>query len=316
MAANEVANNQTLDHTAKDGLLRISIGEGAIAILARTTHMVEDTRVTHGLSPLAAVALGRLMTGAVMMAARTKVESGSTTVTVRGGGPLGTLVAVARPDGTVKGYVDEPGLFLPPAADGNLDIAAAVGKQGTLTVIRDFGLGDAPYVGQVEMQTGQIGDDLAWYYTKSEQQDAIIAVGVRLKEGKVVSAGGALVTPLPGADEFLIKELANCAPLLTDISGMVMGDEPLSEIAKIAFFGLETKPLADESPVAMQCDCSRHRIERALVSMGKKELAELIEDQGEAEVSCHFCHKQYQFDRDQLITLLTEATSGAPELPM
>lgn len=303
--------------TVKDGLLRLSVGDGAIAILVRSTHMVEQARQAHGLSPLATVALGRLLSGAVMMAARTKEETGSTTVTVRGGGPLGALVAVARPNGTVKGYVDEPGLFLPPSAGGSLDVAAAVGTEGTLTVIRDFGLGDAPYVGQVEMQTGQIGDDLAWYYTKSEQQDAIIAVGVRLKEGKVVSAGGALVTPLPGADEQLIKELANCAPLLTDISGMVMGDDPLSEIAKIAFFGLETKPLTEkESPVTLRCDCSRTRIERALISMGKKELAELIEDQGEAEVSCHFCHKEYQFDREQLIRLLADAQTGSAGLPM
>lgn len=311
----ETANH--IENKTKDGLLRLSVGQDAIAILARSTHMVEEARKIHDLSPLATVALGRLMTGAAMMVARIKQDTGSVTLTVRGGGPLGTLVAVARPDGTVKGYVDEPGLFLPPREDGSLDIPGAVGTQGTLTVIRDHGLGDQPYVGQVELQTGEIGDDLAWYYTKSEQQDAIFAVGVRLGEGKVVSAGGALVTPLPDADDELIKELALCAPLLSDISGMVMGNEPLKEIAKIAFFGLETKPYTDQDgALTLRCDCSRSRIERALVSMGSKELTALIHDQGEAEVSCHFCREHYQFNRSELVQLLEDAQHDNAELTM
>ena len=285
-----------------DALYRLTLLDGhARAFLIDSTGMVESARKIHNLSRTATAALGRHLTAAAMLAAMLK-EDGSVTATVKGGGPLGTLMAVAKPDGSVKGYVDDPSVDLP-RVNGKLAVGDAVGHSGRLTIIRDMGFGE-PYVGQVNLISGELAEDYAMYFTASEQVPSLVALGVLIKDS-VLSAGGLIVQLMPGATEEAIARLEAGAEAFRNISATMEGID-LDEAVTRLFGDLEPKVIG-RLDTRYECDCSRERVERALISMGEAELTQLIREQGHAEVGCQFCGQTRQFTKEQLEELLEKA---------
>lgn len=297
---------------AGDELMHITLMDGqARALLINSTALCEEARSVHTLSNVACAALGRLMTVSVMMGAMLKTEQGSVTATVKGDGPLGALVAVAHEDLTVKGYVDRPRTELPLRADGKLDVGGAVGS-GRLTVVRDLGLRE-PYVGQVELQNGEIASDFAYYFAASEQQPTLLSLGVLMPpagsgESHVLSAGGLLIQPLPGCSEELLEQLEARTGSYADISRQLI-DHSLDELCSAFFEGLSPAIVERRVP-CFRCDCDRERIERALISLGPEELRSMIEEDGGAQLECHFCNRRYHFTGEELSALLRQATQA------
>ena len=289
-----------------DKILHITLADGqARAMVAVTTDLVEAARATHDLTPTAAAALGRTLTISAIQGAMLKNASDSVTVTIRGGGPIGPVVCVARADGKVKGYVGDPHVDLPLKSNGKLDVGGAVGSTGHVTVVKDLGLRD-PYVGQTRMVSGEIAEDMAFYLTVSEQTPSLVSLGVLCEGGHVLGAGGVLIQPLPGCSEEVLQRLEALAPHLAGVSTMVRELGSAETLAERALAGFAYTVLQETSP-AFLCDCSRERIERALLSMGETELRDMIAEQHGAQVSCHFCNKTYDFTEQELLTLLREA---------
>jgi len=287
-----------------DGILRISLmGGQARAFLIDSTRMVEEARRVHNLSRTATAALGRLLTGASIMGCMLKDERDSLTTTIKGGGPLGTLMAVARADGAVKGYVDYPNVELPLRADGKLNVGGAVGKSGQLTVIKDMGMKE-PYVGMVNLRSGEIGEDLAMYFTASEQTPSLVSVGV-LTNNTVVAAGGLVVQIMPGCSDVAIKSIELSAPMFMNISATIQ-EFGLNGAYQQLLSHLEPEIIGTARPRYL-CDCSRQRFERGLISLGEEELTSLINEDHGAELSCHFCNRTFRFTEKQLTTLLEQA---------
>ena len=294
-----------------DGLLQITLmGGEARAMIVNSTALVEEARATHTTSNVATAALGRLLTVSCMMGAMLKGDHDSVTNTVKGDGPLGALVAVAHSDLTVKGYVDRPRVELPlRESDGKLDVGAAVGK-GHLTVVKDLGMRE-PYVGQVELQSGEIAMDFTYYFAASEQQPSLISLGVLMPEAEdaakygVLSAGGLLVQPMPGCSEELLTQLEGRTSLFTDISRKLVEQTP-EELCMTFFKGLEPQ-IVDRRVPRYRCDCSVERMERALISIGKQDLQEIISDGHGAQLECHFCNRRYRFSTSELQGLLESA---------
>ncbi len=288
-----------------DGILRVSLmGGQARAFLIDSTRMVDEARRVHNLSRTATAALGRLLTGASIMGCMLKNERDSLTATIKGGGPLGTLMAVSRADGTVKGYVDNPDLELPLRADGKLNVGGAVGKNGQLTVIKDMGMKE-PYVGMVNLRSGEIGEDLAMYFTASEQTPSLVSVGV-LTNNTVVAAGGLVVQIMPGCSEIALKSIEYSAPMFMNISSTIQ-EYGLNGAYQQLLNHLEPEIIGTARPRYL-CDCSRERFERGLISLGREELTSLINEDHGAELSCHFCNRTFRFTEKQLTSLLEQAT--------
>lgn len=289
-----------------DKILHITLEDGqARAMVAVTTELVEAARATHDLTPTAAAALGRTLTIASIQGAMLKNASDSVTVTIRGGGPIGPVVCVARADGKVKGYVGDPHVDLPLKSNGKLDVGGAVGSTGHVTVVKDLGLRD-PYVGQTRMVSGEIAEDMAFYLTVSEQTPSLVSLGVLCEAGHVQGAGGVLIQPLPGCSEDVLQRLEALAPHLAGVSTMVRELGSAEALAAHALGGFTYEVLQQTAP-AFLCDCSRERIERALLSMGEDELRDMIAEQHGAQVSCHFCNKTYDFTEHELLELIREA---------
>lgn len=293
-----------VNSTRQDGLLHIDLMNGqARAILVDSTRLVEAARATHELSRVATAALGRLLTATVMMGAMLKNDGDSVTCIVKGGGPLGTLMAVGKPNGAVKGYVDDPAVDLPRRPNGKLPVGAAVGRDGDLTVIKDMGFGE-PYIGKTKLVSGELGEDFAMYFTASEQTPSVVSLGV-LTADAVISAGGLIVQMLPGATEAAIQSVELSVGMFRDISRTIYEDGLDGAMGQLLVH-LEPKVL-DRIDVRYECDCGRERIERALISLGSKELGDMITEQHGAEVGCHFCNRKWQFTEAELIELLHEA---------
>jgi molecular chaperone Hsp33 len=215
------------------------------------------------------------------------------------------VVVAAKPDGTVKGYVDNPHTDLPLKANGKLDVGGAIGSEGRVTVIRSQGSGE-PYVGQCPLQNGEVAADIAYYYVLSEQQPTLLALGVRLApDGHVLAAGGVMIQPLPGCDDALISELEDAASFMDSIAALIeqMGDAQAA--FEFLFSRWDGRVLETFEP-RFYCDCSRERMEEALISLGEAELRSLAEE-GKAELVCHFCNVAYQFDGQQLWALYRSA---------
>jgi molecular chaperone Hsp33 len=286
-----------------DGLYHVTLLDGqARALIIDSTRLVEDARVVHGLSKTATAALGRHLTAAAMLGAMIKEADGSVTATVKGDGPLGTLLAVARPDGAVKGYVDAPDVELA-RVDGKLAVGDAVGRQGRLTVIRDLGFGE-PYVGQVNLVSGELAEDYAMYFAASEQVPSLVSLGVLVAD-RVVSAGGLIVQMLPGASEAAISAVEALAPGLKGISTAMEGIGLDEAVARL--LGPVKPQIIGRVDTRYACDCNMERIERALISIGEEELRELIDEPGYAEVGCHFCKKMWHLSGQALTALLEKA---------
>lgn len=289
----------------QDGLYHISLmGGQARAILIESTQLVQRAKDIHGLSRIASAALGRTLTCAAMMGSMLKGEDESITAQIKGGGPIGTVMAVAHGDCTVKGYVDNPGIDLPRTGP-KLPVGAAVGKNGRLTVVKDMHLRE-PYVGQVNLVSGEIAEDFAMYFTASEQTPSLVSLGVLVSDEKVESAGGLIVQVMPGASEAAIASIENSAGMFMDISG-TMKEYHLKDSVQQLLMHLEPEILATREP-RYACACSRERIEKVLISLGADELKDMIRTQHGAQVDCHFCNKRYEFSEDALKTLLDAAT--------
>ena len=293
-----------------DELLQIDLANGqARVLLCSTTETVQTCADIHGTSAVCTAALGRLLTGAAMMGIMLKGDEESVTVTMKGDGPMGTLMAVAD-HGDVRGYADDPTVNLPPRADGKLDVGGAVGHSGRMTVIRDLGNGKQ-YIGQSEIVSGEIAMDFANYFTVSEQQPSLVALGVRVHEGLVLQAGGILIQPLPGCPEEIIDQLELRSPMIADISRELTFDT-LEHLAEDWFRGLNPRIL-ERTPVQYRCTCSRERMEKALISLGRKDLQSLIDEGEGAELSCHFCHRKHFFTTEQLREMLEKAEDRTNE---
>ena len=296
--------NENENIERRDGLLHIELMGGmARALLVDSTQMCEAARATHDLSRVATAALGRLMTGTAMLGAMLKNEKDSVTCTLRGGGPLGTLMAVGKPDGRVKGYVDNPDVDLPRRPDGKLPVGDAVGRDGYLTVIKDMGMGE-PYVGNTHIVSGEIAEDFAMYFVASEQTPSVVSLGVLTKD-QVLAAGGLIVQMMPGADEAATQSVEWSVGMFTNISHTI-AEYGLDGSVQQLLGHLEPRVL-EAAAVRFECDCNRPRIERALVSLGRAELRSMIDEQQSAEVGCQFCEKKWIFTAEDLEQLLKEA---------
>lgn len=286
-------------------MLHISLMQGqARALLCESTEMVQRMADIHRATPVCTAALGRLMTATAMMGVMMKGQRESVTVTIKGGGPMGTLVAVAN-HGTVKAYADNPRVELPLREDGKLDVGRAVGRRGRMSVVKDLGLRE-PYIGQCELVSGELAVDFANYFTTSEQQPSLVSLGVLTHGETVLKAGGLLIQPLPGCEEETLQQLELRTPMFADISRELTFENP-EELMAGWFRGLEPEIL-ERTPIAWGCGCSRERMEKALISLGRKELEELSNDPKGAELGCHFCHNHYAFTPAQLRELLARAS--------
>lgn len=287
-----------------DEIVRAITADGYVKAVAVTGRdLVERARNIHTLLPMATAALGRALLGASMMGDMLKEQNGSLTLQIKGGGPLGTVLAVSDCDGNVRGYVQNPHVDLMEKYQGKLDVGSAVGQDGTLTVIKDIGLKE-PYVGSIGLFSGEIADDLAMYFVESEQIPTACALGVLVgTDQSVLSAGGYLIQLLPGADEEIITKIEDGVRRLGSVSHALesgLDGEGLLR-AVLSDFSLE---ILEKHPVAYRCYCSRDRVTRALISMGRGELSSLIQEQGQAELTCQFCDKEYHYTRSELEELL------------
>ena len=285
-----------------DQIAHVSLRGGvARALIATSTDLVAAAQQTHHSAPTATAALGRCLTAAALMATQIKEETGSVTLSFRGDGPLGGITCVGRPGGMVKGYVNNPSCDVERLRPGKLNVGLAVG-QGYLSVIRDFGKGQ-PYIGQTEIRTGEIAEDLAYYFALSEQKPSLVCLGVMLTGGMVTSAAGMILQPLPDATEEDILALEGIAQNVADISQLAQGVHDIDELCSLAFSGVEYALLERLTP-SYVCDCSSQRMERALISLGRQELNAIIEQDHGATMHCHFCNNEYTFSEEQLLALL------------
>ena len=289
-----------------DEIVRAMTADGYVKAVAVTGRdLVERARNIHTLLPMATAALGRALLGASMMGDMLKEQKGSLTLQIKGGGPLGTVLAVSDYEGNVRGYVQNPHVELMEKHQGKMDVGAAVGSTGTLTVIRDIGLKE-PYVGSIGLFSGEIADDLAMYFVESEQIPTACALGVLVgTDQSVTSAGGYLIQLLPGASDDIIDKIEAGVHQVGSVSHALEGGldgEGLLR-AVLSDFQLE---ILEKHPVEYRCYCSRDRVTRALISMGREELSSLIRDQGQADLTCQFCDKVYHYSQEQLEKLLAE----------
>ena len=292
-----------------DQLVRVIAKDAPIKAMAISgTGLVERARQIHDAWPVAAAALGRLLMAASMMGNMLKEQDGSVTLRVKGDGPLGTVLAVSDSMGNVRGYVENPAVDVPRKAHAKLDVGAAVGPGGTLTVVKDLGLKE-PYVGSIQLISGEIAEDIAAYFVESEQIPTACALGVLISpEQTVRAAGGYLIQLLPGADEGVISAIERGVARVGAVSAQLdRGLGPVELLQEVlSDFQLE---VLETSPVEYRCYCCRERVSRALISVGASELKSLIQEQGGTDLTCQFCDKVYHFTREDLEALLQEATS-------
>lgn len=279
-----------------------SKNNGIRIFAADTTKLVEDARKIHNTSPVASAALGRTLTASSIMGIMMKGDNDKLTLSINGKGPLGTVVCVTDSKGTVKGYVSNPSVELPLREDGKLNVGEAVGINGLITVIKDLGMKE-PYTGQYPLTNGEIAEDLTAYYAYSEQQPSAIALGVLVDvDYTIKAAGGFIVQLMPEAEDKDIEILERNIAQIKSVSHLIDDGNTPEDLINIVLKDLE--PLIYEKiPVKYKCDCSRDRIEKALISIGKNDLDTIINEDKQAELLCHFCNTLYHFNEDQLIAL-------------
>ena len=290
-------NDHILRVTALDGMIR------AFFITDRDT--VEYARKAHNTSPVVTAALGRLMTGALMMGADMKGEEDTVTLRAEGDGPIKGMTVVADSRGNVKGFPMEPLVIIPANDKGKLDVGGAVGN-GTLSVIKDMGMKE-PYTGQVPLISGEIAEDLTYYFAASEQIPSSVALGVLMnKENTVRRAGGFMIQLMPGADEDVLSRLEERLASMKSVTACLdegMGPE---DIMMLLLSDMEPE-INDRLPVRFKCSCSREKMENAIISIGRKDLKSLIDEGEPVEAVCHFCGTRYRFDMPELRQLWLRA---------
>lgn len=268
-----------------------------------STKIVEDARKIHDLSPTATAALGRLLTMTSLMGSDLKEEEDSITVQIKGDGKLGILTAVTDSKGNVKGYVTNPRVDLPLNDIGKIDVGGAVGKNGMMYIIKDIGLKD-PYVGMTPIVSGEIAEDFTEYFAKSEQTPSVVALGVLVDKNGVKTAGGYQISLMPDATEEEISKIEEAVKNSDSISKMLDDKLSLEEIVKKVTGDENIKVIDKNISPEYKCDCSREKIERGLIAIGKEELEDIINTDGKADTVCHFCNKEYHFSKEDLEELI------------
>jgi molecular chaperone Hsp33 len=289
-----------------DYMVRATAANAQIRAFACTTkNLVEVARQAHNTSPVVTAALGRLLSAGTMMGSMLKGEKDLLTLQIKGDGPAGGVTVTADANGNVKGYADVPDVILPANAKGKLDVSGALGK-GYLQIIRDFGLKE-PYVGRTELQTGEIAEDLTYYFAASEQIPSCVGLGVLMeRDNTVKQAGGFIIQLMPFASEEAIVHLEENLGKVTSVTNMLEAGNSPEQMLEILLEGLEVE-VTEKMPVQFVCNCTKERVEQALISVGKKELKAMINDGESIEVNCHFCNTNYQFTVDELQSMYEKA---------
>ena len=273
---------------------------------ANTKELVEKARQIHNTSPIATAALGRLMTGTAMMGSMCKNDSDIVTVQIKGDGPMGGLVVTSDAKARVKGYVYNKDVMLPPNAQGKLDVGGAIGN-GVLTVIKDLGLKE-PYSGQTHLVSGEIAEDLTYYFAASEQIPTSVALGVLMnKDNTVRQAGGFIIQMMPYAEEETISKLEKKIAEFKSVTYALEHEHTPEKMMEDLLGDMDMK-IYEKVPTQFHCNCSKERVEKAVISVGKKEIQNMIDDGEPIEVNCHFFNTHYHYSVDDLKRMLNEAT--------
>ena len=282
-----------------DFIIRATAADSQIRAFAATTKdLVEEARVRHNTSPIATAALGRLLTAGAMMGSMLKGDKDILTLQIKGSGPIGGLTVTADAKADVKGYVIHPDVMLPPNINGKLDVGGAIGE-GFLSVIKDMGLKE-PYAGQTVLQTGEIAEDLTYYFANSEQVPSSVGLGVLMEKNNTVrQAGGFVIQLMPFASEEVIDRLEKNLSEFSSVTEVLDSGASPEEMLQILLKDLDLE-IHEKIPRKFHCNCDKKRVEKALISIGKKDLDELIHDDKEIEVKCHFCNTAYQFSVEEL----------------
>ena len=292
-------SDQLVRAISKDGFVK--------AVAVSTRDLTERARQIHHTTPVATAALGRTLAAASMLGNALKGDGASVTLQIKGDGPLGTILAVSDNEGNVRGKVDDPAVDLPLRPDGKLDVGAAVGHEGMLTVIRDLNMKD-PYVGSVSLLGGEIAEDLAAYFVESEQIPTACGLGVLVdRDRSVLTAGGYLIQLLPGAGEEIVSRVERGIMAAGSVTALLIADSDPESLLRRVMPDFELEIL-EKSPVEYRCYCSRERMEKALISLGPEEMRSLIDEQGSAEMTCRFCDSVQKFTREDLEGLLAGMT--------
>lgn len=289
-----------------DYLVRATAADAQIRAFACTTReLVEFARQAHNTSPVVTAALGRLLSAGAMMGSMLKGEKDLMTLQIKGDGPVGGIKVTADALANVKGYADVPDVILPANSVGKLDVSGAIGP-GTLRVIKDMGLKE-PYVGQTELQTGEIAEDLTYYFATSEQVPSAVGLGVLMEKNNTVKqAGGFIVQLMPFAEEAVISKLEQNLANISSVTSMLDAGNSPEQMLQILLDGLDMQ-ITDTMPTAFVCNCSKERVEKALISIGKAQLQEMIDDGEEIEVNCDFCNAHYRLSVEELKELYQQA---------
>ena len=289
-----------------DYMIRGTAADDMVRVFAVTTRdTVEKARQIHNTSPVATAALGRLLSAGAMMGPMMKGDKDLMTLRIKGDGPIGGITVTADSKGNVKGYPENPNVLIHAKPNGKLDVSGAIGK-GYLTVIRDLGLKE-PYVGQVELVSGEIAEDMTYYFTTSEQIPSSVGLGVLLDKANFVKqAGGFIVQLMPGVKDEIISVIEKNLSGIKSVTSMLDSGMTPEDIAALLMNGLDFKIL-EKTPVGFNCGCSRERMAKAVISLGEKEIQEMIDDGEPIELNCQFCKGSYEFSVDELKEMLKSA---------
>ena len=288
----------------KDQIIKFLAYDGRIALAcASTTNLVEEARKLHDLSPLATAAMGRVLTITALIGAEMKNETDKLTIQIKGNGPIGKIVAVSDNTPNVKACITNPHADLPLNEFGKLDVGGAVGNQGFINVIKDIGLKE-PYIGISPLTSGEIAEDFANYFQTSEQKQTAVALGVLVDKDGVRSSGGYIISPMPDATEEQIAKVEQSIFQAGAMSKMLDNNLTLKEIAQKITGDKDVKVIDASIEPAYRCDCNKEKFADGLATLGKKELSQLIEEDGKAEIQCQFCDKRYEFNKEELEEIL------------
>lgn len=290
----------------KDYIVRATAANHQIRAFAATTrNLVETARAAHNTSPVATAALGRLLTGGVMMGAMMKNEKDVLTIQIKCDGPIQGLTVTADVNGNVKGYVENPMVMLPPSKKGKLDVATALGL-GVMNVIKDMGLKE-PYLGQTILVTSEIAEDLTYYFATSEQVPSSVGLGVLMeKDNTVKQAGGFIVQVMPFIEEEVLAKLEENIGKIESVTAMLDKGYTPEQILETVLEGMDVE-YTDTLPANFHCNCSKERVEKALISIGRKDIKEMIDDGKPIEMHCHFCNTSYEFTVEELKDILVKS---------
>lgn len=278
-------------------LKAVIFGKKARITVIDSTIAVQQVTALHKLSPLGAATLGRALTAGAYISTNLKGNNSTFSMVIKGGGTVGNIVVAGESDNKIRGFLSNPFVDLPLKENGKLDVGGAVGKTGSISVIKDFGM-KRPYNGNSELVSGEIAEDFAYYLLKSEGIQSAVSLGVRVGSGGVLAAGGMIAEALPGIDENQLFMLEDIMSNISEISALI-NEKPIEEILEYYFGHLDLELLATEE-LKLECNCSEERIKNIIVGLGKKEAEDIIKDVGKLEIACQFCTRKYNFGQEEI----------------